>query len=131
MASTDEKVRVQVKKVEWSSEDMFEFSFTFLFDKFKQFYLLRIFPHFDASLSIYKPSLGLQALSTLPLATHSQCANGFTSSDSKSPPQLLSPPSDGVKKPYETALYQEVLIKWLATFTQAKNRGGIGSPLYS
>ena len=53
---------LQVRKVEWSSEDMCEFSFTFLFDKFKQFYLLRIFPHFDASLSIYKPSLGQAAV---------------------------------------------------------------------
>ena len=53
---------LQVRKVEWSSDDMCEFSFTFLFDKFKQFYLLRIFPHFDASLSIYKPSLGQAAV---------------------------------------------------------------------
>ena len=44
----------------------------------------------------------------------------------------MSPPAvDGVKKPYETALYQEVLIKWLAAFTQAKSRGSIGSPLFS
>ncbi|KAL3872620.1 hypothetical protein ACJMK2_035835 [Sinanodonta woodiana] len=49
----------EVTKVEWLNKEMRETCFTFLFNKFKESYLIWLFPDFDKSRSIYNPSLDL------------------------------------------------------------------------
>ncbi|KAK2161341.1 hypothetical protein LSH36_118g02001 [Paralvinella palmiformis] len=44
----------EVKKIQWSSSDMCIFSFSFLFNKFKEYYLKNIFPDFK-DITIYEP----------------------------------------------------------------------------
>lgn len=48
----------EVNKVEWVDSDRHHFSFSFLFDKFKEYYLMNIFPEFNTTMSIYSPCLG-------------------------------------------------------------------------
>ena len=48
----------EVTKVEWGERERREFSFSFLFNKFKEHYLLNIFPHFSKDTNIYEPCLG-------------------------------------------------------------------------
>ena len=47
----------QVHKVEWTSPELHKYGFSFLFDKFKDFYLEEIFPKFK-KINIYVSDLG-------------------------------------------------------------------------
>ena len=49
---------LQTNKVEWNNKEMHEYSFNFLFNKFKKYYLHVIFPDFSTETSIYDPKLG-------------------------------------------------------------------------
>ena len=49
---------LQTNKVEWNNKEMHEYSFNFLFNKFKKYYLHVIFPNFSTDTSIYDPKLG-------------------------------------------------------------------------
>ena len=44
--------------MEWNNKEMHEYSFNFLFNKFKKYYLHVIFPNFSTDTSIYDPKLG-------------------------------------------------------------------------
>jgi len=46
-----------VNKIEWNNSELHEYGFNFLFDKFKEYYLVEIFTDFK-KLNIYEPDLG-------------------------------------------------------------------------
>ena len=48
----------QVNKVEWENSVKHSQSFNFLFNKFKEYYLLNIFPDFKKDATIFFPDLG-------------------------------------------------------------------------
>ncbi|KAI0212730.1 Ral GTPase-activating protein subunit alpha-1 [Lamellibrachia satsuma] len=87
----------EVTKVEWLNREMQIASFEFLFNKFKQFYLLSIFPSFQRENSIYGSHLVVPTNRTLDLVL-------------------------GSERPQVTAMCQEVLVRWMATFTHKAKR---------
>ncbi|CAH1791020.1 unnamed protein product [Owenia fusiformis] len=77
----------EVTKIEWSNREMQEFSFNFVFNRFKKYYLLHIFPDFSRLTSIYDPILDL-------------------------PEERPPPIGDKVLQSC-----QEVVVRWVAIFT--------------
>ena len=47
----------QVHKIRWTSTELHEYCFNFVFNKFKEFYLQEIFPDLK-KINIYEPDLG-------------------------------------------------------------------------
>ncbi|XP_064622191.1 ral GTPase-activating protein subunit alpha-1-like isoform X2 [Lineus longissimus] len=84
----------EVTKIEWENKKMQEFSFNFLFNYFKKFYLNKLFPDFSYKRSIYEPNLDL-------------------------PEGQLHINSDTGSIEDDMGLYQEVLVKWMTTFTHS------------
>ncbi|ELU01115.1 hypothetical protein CAPTEDRAFT_167900, partial [Capitella teleta] len=85
----------EVNKIEWPNHKMPEFSFNFLFNKFKEFYLGNIFPDLRET-NIYSPCLDL------PEARNLDQVDGVNSGTS--------------------ALCQEAVVKWIANFTHTVQR---------
>ncbi|XP_052275567.1 ral GTPase-activating protein subunit alpha-2-like isoform X4 [Dreissena polymorpha] len=82
----------EVSKIEWKNKSMREASFLFLFNKFKQSYLMWLMPNFDKNRTIYNPDLGLPGLRT---SEHTQ----------------------NTDEPDNVSECRDIFIRWLTTFT--------------
>nr|CAD7424624.1 unnamed protein product [Timema monikensis] len=96
----------QVLKIEWLDRVTKQRRcFNFLFEKFKQYYLPHVFPHFSYATSLYKPVLDLPNIR-------------------KASPGVMDTP-DGRKRQDRFLVCRVAVIKWVATFTHVTKKGEV------